>query len=104
MKTGLLLLLLVSFISCNSKEDEAKEKAKNDLISMYKSDIEKSKSDLKYIKIEKETWGDCIDDSKNDSETILSCGEKWREACGRYDEKEKEIKELEKELLKIKQQ
>jgi hypothetical protein len=35
---------------------------------------------------------------------IIECGKRWREALAIRDEKEKEINNLEKELLKIKQQ
>lgn len=104
MKVFFSIILLSLLISCNNKENEDKEKAKEDLISMYKNDIDKLKYELKQIGVDKETWGGCIDDKNNSDETILACGEKWKEACALYDEKKKEINELEKELLKIKGQ
>lgn len=105
MKNILLLILSISFlISCSSKEDEEKEKAKKELISMYKNDIEKYKRELKFLEIDVETWSDCINDNKNLPETIIECGRRWREAREIRDDKEKEINDLEKELLKIKQQ
>ena len=71
---------------------------------MYKNDIKKSKRELKYFEIDRKTWSDCIDDSKYSSETIIECGRRWNEAREKCDDKEKEINDLEKELLKIKQQ
>ena len=71
---------------------------------MYKNDIEKYKRELKFLEIDVETWSDCINDNKNLPETIIECGRRWREAREIRDDKEKEINDLEKELLKIKQQ